>query len=127
MPLVVQPRPVRQSIRIELFGGAETARAGRTWRFTRFAIRFSLFPRLTGERMVPLTPLIDVGLPQQILPEEEELILEGYVSVRGDVQLKQYRRRASDQAGVSITLMWSDDGRPLYARERIPSADLLND
>jgi len=77
--------------------------------------------------MASLTPVIDVGLPQQMPPEEEELILEGYVSVRGDVKLKQYRRRASDQAGVSITLMWSDDGRPLYARECIPSADLLND
>ena len=51
--------------------------------------------------MVQLTPVIDVGLPQQIPPEEEELILEGYVSVRGDVQLKKYRRRASDQAGVT--------------------------
>jgi len=77
--------------------------------------------------MIPLTPVMDVGLPQQIRPEEEELILEGYVSVRGDVQLMQYRRRASDHAGVSITLMWSDDGRPIYARESIPSVDLLND
>ncbi|MFL6579308.1 MAG: hypothetical protein ACJ8G2_01085 [Burkholderiales bacterium] len=77
--------------------------------------------------MVLLTPVMHVGLPQQIRPEEEELILEGYVSVRGDVKLKQYRRRASDHAGVSITLMWSDDGRPLYARESIPAADLLND
>ena len=77
--------------------------------------------------MSALTPVMDVGLPQQMRPEEEELILEGYVSVRGDVQLQQYRRRAADQAGVSITLMWSDDGRPLYARESIPSVDLLND
>jgi hypothetical protein len=77
--------------------------------------------------MISLTPVVDVGLPQQMRPEEEELILEGYVSVRGNVQLIQYRRRASDQAGVSITLMWSDDGRPLYARESIPSVDLLND
>ena len=77
--------------------------------------------------MVPLTHVVAIGLPQRIPPEEEELIREGYVSVRGDVQLDQYRRRASDQVGVSITLMWSDDGRPLYARESIPPVDLLND
>ena len=77
--------------------------------------------------MSPLTPVMDVGLPQEIRPEEEELILEGYVAVRGDVQMQQYRRRAADQAGVSITLLWNDDGRPLYTRESIPSVDLLND
>ena len=77
--------------------------------------------------MYQLTHGNRAGLPQEIRPEEEELILEGYVSVRGNVGLLEYRRRKSDREGLSITLMWNDDGRPICARECIPSAVLLND
>jgi hypothetical protein len=67
------------------------------------------------------------GLPQELRPEEEELILDGYVSVRGGTGLSEYRRRTSDQDGLSITLMWNDEGRPIFERESIPRVDLLND
>ena len=77
--------------------------------------------------MVQLTDMATAGLPQEIRPEESEMIIEGYVSVRGDVRGTQHQRRQADQGGCSITLMWNDDGRPLFARESIPRAELLND
>jgi hypothetical protein len=77
--------------------------------------------------MVQLTHGNSAGLPQEMRPEEEELILEGYISVRGDTGLSEYCRRKSDKDGLSITLMWNDEGRAIFARESIPRADLLND